>query len=620
MKTQSCQSDPEQSTDCRSACPQTLPLIPDVQIGEQTPKETIQGTLQRSSVENTDIVKILDSYEVVGRRIKHSQQSDVGVDTLAQQDIEEIKNNIFDFDIHLDDRVDAFMIWHALPNDMIFELTNKLTTMYLFSGSSMIKEFLVAVINTQGVLDIIKIEFAKTIVCQSETKTNFDILDQTIQVIESTPIVLLLECIIMLMKSDNLDHIQHSRDYFIVIINNQENEQYFRYRTILSLEFRLPDSEYFITEALIEFLNCPENTSTYRILAGQALLQKYFTSERLPSDPNEPDEIYEFKRIQDSAQHSLLLIMTDGELDINVRADAADVLLNLGTGVFQDQARDIILLLGAVNGTVRSVYQDGQNIHATAIEKSALEILERLECIEKHLTFEAARIIIQETCHKLFSSSDAAPSFDDLFESPDESAAHADAALSPTSTPTDSKTSKTTEERMVTVALNRISIDRQLYSQYSISLKGILLRVLTFCNTHEHKDELYKRLIEELIDMHNKCSSGYAFRLINTLSGYCEHAIRISWADQISGNLSGRLNAMIRAIKDEDYQAAVMTELCLNSDKSISERKNFLQFLRKAIPLIREEMWIDFEEDMTDTEFDLYLRRAIVKYEGHEWL
>ena len=173
---------------------------------------------------------------------------------------------------------------------------------------------------------------------------------------------------------------------------------------------------------------------------------------------------------------------------------------------------------------------------------------------------------------------------------------------------------------MVTVALNRITVDRQLYSQYSISLKGILLRVLTFCNAHEHKDELYKRLVEELIDMHNKCSSGYAFRLINTLSGYCEHAIRISWADQISGNLSGRLNAMIRAIEDEDYQAAVMTELCLNSDKSISERKNFLQFLRKAIPLIREEMWVDFEEDMTDTEFDLYLRRAVVKYEGHEWL
>ena len=153
-----------------------------------------------------------------------------------------------------------------------------------------------------------------------------------------------------------------------------------------------------------------------------------------------------------------------------------------------------------------------------------------------------------------------------------------------------------------------------------MSLKGILLRVITFCNKSEHKSELYKRLVEELIDMHNKCSSGFAFRLVNTLSGYCEHAIRISWADQIAGNLSGRLNAMIRAIEDEDYQSAVMTELCLNMDKSISDRRNFLYFFRKALPQIREEMWKDFEEDLTDTEFDLYLRRAVVKYEGHEWL
>jgi len=590
MKSQTCQLNDEQSQTPVDACKITSGSSPISTLNAEEIKER--------ALANTDIVKILDSYDDLTRRVESDPQN-----------IEEIKNNIFDFDIHLDDRIAAFMIWHALPNDMIFELTNKLTTMYLFSGSSMIKEFLVAVINTIGVLDIIKIEFAKTIVCQSETKTNFDILDQTIQLIESTPIVLLLECIIILMKSNDLGHIQSARDYFIAIINNQDNEQYFRYRTILSLEFRLSDSEYFITEALIEFLNCTENTSTYRILAGQALLQKYFTPASIPT---ELEELSEFNRIRDSSQHSLLLIMTDGELDINVRADAADVLLNLGTGVFQDQARDIILLLGAIDGTVRSVYQDGQNIHATAIEKSALEILERLDIVEKHLTFEKARAFIEETCRKLFSPpSDSTSSFDDLFESPKES---------PSPNEPNVTKAKTEEERMVTVALNRITIDRQLYSQYSISLQGILLRVLTFCNTHEHKDELYKRLIEELIDMHNKCSSGYAFRLINTLSGYCEHAIRISWADQISGNLSGRLNAMIRAIEDEDYQAAVMTELCLNSDKSISERKNFLQFLRKAIPLIREEMWTDFEEDMTDTEFDLYLRRAIVKYEGHEWL
>jgi len=560
---------------------------------------------------NTDIVKIINSDDTKGDQYSGSKK----LKDIDPVDIDDIKNMIFDFDNDLEDRIEAFMVWHALPNDMIFELTNKLTTMYLFSGSSMIKEFLTALIKTDGILDIIKIEFAKTICCHTDSEENFDLLDETIQLIESTPVVLLIECIIMLMKSEHIDHIQHARDYFIAIINNQDNEQHFRYRTILSLEFRLSDAEYFITEALQEFLNCDENTSTYRILAGQALLQKYFTKDTLPSDV---DELAEFERIRDSTQHDLLRIMTDPDLDINVRADAADVLLNLGTIVFQDQARDIILLLGAIEGTVRSVYQDGQNIHATAIETSALEILERLDQVEKYLTFEKARTFLLEITHKLFST---------VVTTPTTPTTPTVDPASPATTPTtiddaadDADEVKTEEEKAVHVALNRIQVDRQLYSQYSISLKGILLRVLTFCNTHEHKEELYKRLVEELIDMHDKCSSGYAFRLVNTLSGYCEHAIRISWADQIAGNLSGRLNAMIRAIEDEDYQEAVLTELCLNTDKSISDRKNFLQFFRKAVPEIRESMWKDFEDDLTDTEFDLYLRRAIVQYEGYDWI
>ena len=108
------------------------------------------------------------------------------------------------------------MKWHEEPNDVIFEVTNKMSTMFLFSGSRMIKEFMIAIIHTEGVRDIIKIEFAKTICCQNETKENFDLLDQTIMLIESTPIVIIIECIILLMKSDDPQHIINSLEYFVV--------------------------------------------------------------------------------------------------------------------------------------------------------------------------------------------------------------------------------------------------------------------------------------------------------------------------------------------------------------------------------------------------------------------
>ena len=527
------------------------------------------------------------------------------IETKSQSNMtdDEIKDMIFDFDVDLDKRIKAFMHWHELPNSMIFELTNKLSTMYLFSGSSMIKEFLIELINTKGVQDMIKIEFAKTICSKNDSAENYTLLDNTILLIEDIPIVLLIECIVLLMNSSDLEHSSHALEYFTAIINNNDYEEHFRYRTILSLEFKLSDADYYITESLIEFLNCIENTSTYRILAAQALLQKYFNNDLLPT---ENDEIIMFDEIRAMTQESLKDIMGDEKLDINVRADAADALLNLGDEIFKTHARNVIISLGAVDGTVRNVYQDGQNIHTTAIEKSALEILEKLDKVEKYLTFTKARKLLKEVAHNLYHDDDA----HDAHEHHDDDAHD-----------TDDKSSKQTDkERMVHIALNRIQVDQQLYSQYGISLQGILLRVLTFCNTHEHKDELLKRMIEELIDMHDKCSSGYAFRLVNTLSGYCEHAIRISWADQIAGHLSGRLNMMIRNIKDEDYQEAVMTELCLNTDADISSRANFLEFLRKALPEIREAMWEDFKDDMTDSEFDLYLRRAVVKYEGHEWL
>ena len=277
--------------------------------------------------------------------------------------------------------------------------------------------------------------------------------------------------------------------------------------------------------------------------------------------------------------------MNDQDLDPNIRADAADVLLNLGNPQFIEQAKTTIQELAAIDGIVRNVYQDAQNTHNTMIEKSAMEILIKLDYIQPNLNFEK---ILSNTQSIVENMENLTP--DDLLA--------------------------------VKVALNRISIDKQLYSDHSISLQGILLRIISYINKSEHKTELEQRYIEELIDMHDKCSSGFAFRLINILSGYTEHSIQISVADQIAGNFSGRFNAKIKEIKDEDLKNELVIELAsIGSINDIGKRPNFLKFFRQNIPIIRQEMFEDFKEDMEESEFDLYFRRAISKYEGHdEWI
>jgi hypothetical protein len=47
-------------------------------------------------------------------------------------------------------------------------------------------------------------------------------------------------------------------------------------------------------------------------------------------------------------------------------------------------------------------------------------------------------------------------------------------------------------------------------------------------------------------------------------------------------------------------------------------RSNFLKFFRENIPSIRQEMYEEFKDYMEDTDYDLYFRKAIFKYEGIE--
>ena len=564
------------------------------------------------------------------------------------KNLDSIKDIIFDFDYSIQNRVIAFSIWHDQPDNIILEITNKLTCMYLISGTKYIRDFFITIINTENIQDVIKIEFAKTLCSHDPSKENYDILQTTIEQIENSPIVILIDCIIILMNSSHHSHIEASLNYFIAIINNTSYDIHFRYRTILSLEHLLspnikPDQNHFstksffyISETLIEFLQLEDNTSYYRILGCQALLSFYnkyhdyntikntsntdsnttdsnttdsnttdsntIDSNTIDSNTTDSEPIHDldiiitmYENIEnfdekikiriDFIQHTLYTIMNDQELDPNVRADAADVLLNLGSEEFSQHAKNTIQELASIDGIVRNIYQDAQNTHNTMIEKSAMDILIKLDFIQLNLTFEK---IISNTMQMIKSNNQLSEQ----------------------------------DHKSIKVALNRINLDKQLYSEHSISLKGILLRVISYINTSEHKTELYNRYFEELIDMHDKCSSGFAFRLINILSGYTEHSIRISAADQIAGNFSGRFNAKIREVKDEDLKNELVIELAsINSIKTIGDRPNFLKFFRDNVPIIREEMYEEFKEDMEESEFDLYFRRAIAKYEGHEdWI
>jgi len=316
------------------------------------------------------------------------------------------------------------------------------------------------------------------------------------------------------------------------------------------------------------------------------------------------------------------------------------------------RGRNIIMELGGVEGRVRTVFDNAQNVHITEVEESVGEVLE----------YFAMMVVNKENIDYDYVREQVVGILKEMKENMDED-------------------EYKEREKKVGVALTRINLDRALYSKYNSTLSNILIKVWCYLSGHDNEEEMRKRLIEELEEMSGTCSTGFASRLINVISGFGEFNIRISWEDQIVANFAGRLNAAARKIVEENsifkkerledmmklwfntrdqlklkdsitkklqkskfitenptlkdvideylseereskvdevleyFAENVLNEMALPSS-STDERLHFSLFFRTYVAYIREEMYAEFKEYLDDTSFDLYMRKAMMHYEG----
>jgi hypothetical protein len=312
----------------------------------------------------------------------------------------------------------------------------------------------------------------------------------------------------------------------------------------------------YVIDCMRLFISTETNAVRYRILAGQFL---YTHSDSYGSE-------------------YLLSIARSTSYDVNVRADSADVLLQFGDETYKRLAKEVIRELGRIDGPVLTLFNNAQNVHTVEIEESVNSILEKLHetPIPPSVTLE----VIEREYTK----------------------------------------EGTNSKEDIELAINRIRIDRAIYGKFSLTLHHILLLVWTYIQSkpEETRCILTKRLGEELVEMAGTCSSGYSSRIVNTLSGFDDFTIRISWRDQIIGNLNGRLNALIRNMDNLDLQEKILEEMTISTSK-YEERAHFLDFFRDNVLSIRDEMHAEFREYMDDTTFDLYFRQSISNYESGDW-
>lgn len=465
---------------------------------------------------------------------------------------------LMDFSLPLHFRIQCINRYEQLEGrDNTIETVNKLVTLYDITGTKILKDYLFAICE-QSLID----PFLKSIIAEGlcyhndQDEIGYKAIDIVYPLLKKESVAYKLNFVKLLMK--NIKFQSQAKQHFFSFINDTNINCDYRYKAILSLESN-SENNFFLKESCKEFLLNPNNSINLKILAGQFLLLK-------------------FKDY--SIQEQLLNFSRDTTIEYNTRADATDVILQLGDDEHKQIARKIIMQLGGMDRSKVSIYGNSQNVHVEELEESVKEILEFLQNYEiqkingEQITFEYVETKVKELL--------------------------------------DEKEVEKNEK--VYVALNRIAIDRAIYSKFSCTLVHVLLRVWSYICGHKHEEDMKKRLLEELIEMSGTCSSGYVSRLVNSISGFGDFSIRISWKDQIIANFTGRMNARIRDMDNLTLKDKIMNEM-ISENCDYQDRKNFLKFLRNNILFIRQELYEEFKSYLDDTDFDLYFRGAVSMYE-----
>lgn len=369
-----------------------------------------------------------------------------------------------------------------------------------------------------------------------------------------------------LFGSQDYDYKQISQEALLEVIDTTQYPSDFRYKVIAGFisrtgintllnftKLKVPYDEEFVYGLQTNFFYNEENGVRERILSGQHLLQMTC------SDEKEKEEVGDI----------LLKFSETINNDENTRADAADVILRLGTSEQKKKARKIIVDMGFSTvdsrkiGTgnlvdrTKTVYSNTQNIH---------EFQEQVDIfIEK---------IINET------NISAKP----FVEVHNEVSEYLRGNI------------RDRKQRFKAFkAMNRISIDTAQFTSNKVTLAEIFVHFWARINRYDKdtKENLKKRMAEELVEMGDTCSSGHSGRFVNVLSEV-DVSLKISWKEQIISNMTGRMMARIRDCPDAGLRAQLaMAESELADEE---DKEAYIKFIQDNLQNLKNELYKEFVE------------------------
>lgn len=272
-----------------------------------------------------------------------------------------------------------------------------------------------------------------------------------------------------------------------------------------------------------------------KLLSGQILLQ-----------------LFEFQTLESQKVcEELLSIARNDSYSENEKAFSVDIVQRLGGDSY---AKECLMLIEKIGGGDGTIISSSQNSH--------------------HFTNQAISHI-----EKLFSSINlnTIPSFDTV----------RDEILSIVQ-------STNAIESTIKSSLNHISIDTATFSKYSLTLSTVLCMVWGGCSTNL---EIKKRLVEELEDMNDTCSTGHFNRIINALNGFDSDIFHISFDEQLKMNIIARFTSKIK----EEKEPEIAYSLCI-AKTNMAEAKD-KEIYSKFIDSTSGDVYNELKKEFVDSEY-----------------
>lgn len=387
---------------------------------------------------------------------------------------------------------------------------------------------------------------------------------------ESMLIMDRVECSKFLYYTQNPEYLENALIFLKKIVSDVSLDSKFRYETICCFigdtgiaakyntnRLAVYGDDEFVYPLQHLFFFRSQNNIRYRLLSGQYLLQ--------------------ISKNQDEVQRELLHIAQnyDDEDSHNVRADAADILLRMATtSEIRESCGKIIAQLGNEdnkNALQQNIYSNKQNIHLISNVEQYIE-----------------KLVVDTSLGKT-------PDFDTVYSQVTNLINNIDITYA--------------QRIHAFKSLNRVSIDSAKFTKFKLTQARIFCYVWQKIITHPKCDVLKIRLIEELIDMSDTCSTGHCSRFVNVFSHYEDESIMITLESQLKANIDARFNTLIKNINEVEKRENIICGMTPDDEC----RNEYIDFITEHSQEVKNELYKEFVSDgyMSKQKFERLFQEEI---------